>query len=55
MTRWIKRTLARIAVNALFGNYLQDGGYMMITDADGQEYEWVQSMGVWEPVTFEPV
>ncbi len=50
MTRWIKRTLGRIAVRFLLG--LQDDTLLTITDADGQEYEWVQSIGEWEPVTY---
>ncbi len=53
MTRWIKRTLGRIAVRFLWGSLLQDDGLLTIIDADGQEYEWVQSIGDWEPVTIE--
>lgn len=37
--RWVRRTLGRIVVNALWGNYLADGGFITATDFEGQEYE----------------
>lgn len=51
--RWIRRTLGRIVVNALWGSYLKDGGYITATDAEGQQYEWLPAYGDWEPVTIE--
>ncbi len=55
MFEWIKRTLGGILVNSLWKDYLKDGGRLVVTDADGQEYEWVQSIGDWEPITIESV
>lgn len=55
MTRWIKSVLGRLAVRFLWGSLLQEDGLLTLIDADGQEYEWVQSIGDWEPVTCEAV
>ena len=53
--RWVKHTLGRIAVRFLWGSLLGEDGLLSIIDENGQEYEWVQSIGDWEPVTIEAV